>query len=153
MGRRIVKFLWGGRRVCGATLRRFFGLHFIMPFILLVLMLVHLSLLHKTGSRNPLGVDRRCDKVPFYPYYVYKDLLGIWLFMGVFVTICFVFSDMFSDPQNFIVANPIKTPAHIKPEWYFLFAYAILRSIPNKTGGVVAMAGAIVILYLLPFIS
>nr|UJM44291.1 cytochrome b [Mytilopsis leucophaeata] len=153
IGSSIVALLWGGDSVCDATLKRFFALHFLMPFILLVLMLFHLAFLHTTGSSNPLGLDISHETVPFYPYYFYKDLLGIGWYMVMLCSICFLVPDLFADPENFIRADPMKTPVHIQPEWYFLFAYSILRSIPNKMGGVLALASSLLILYILPFIS
>lgn len=122
----------------------------MLPFVLIILILIHLSFLHVTGSRNPLGVDSSCDTVPFYPYYVVKDVLGIVLYLGFLLTVVLLFPDFFGDPENFIMANPNETPLHIKPEWYFLFAYCILRSIPTKFGGVMALLGSVVILFVLP---
>ncbi len=153
IGRSIVALLWGGDCVCDATLKRFFALHFLIPFILLVLLIVHVGFLHTTGSRNPLGIDTSTQTVPFYPYYFYKDLLGIGWYMVILFTIAICFPDLFADPENFIRADPVKTPLHIQPEWYFLFAYSILRSIPNKVGGVVVIVSSLLILYTLPFIT
>ncbi len=153
IGNSIVALLWGGDCVCDATLKRFFALHFLIPFILLVLLLAHLGFLHTTGSRNPLGIDISHETAPFYPYYLYKDLLGIGWYTVILFAISIFFPDLFSDPENFIRADPIKTPLHIQPEWYFLFAYSILRSIPDKVGGVVALISSLLILYTLPFIT
>ncbi|YP_009054296.2 cytochrome b (mitochondrion) [Mya arenaria] len=152
-GVKIVNLMWGANHICGATLKRFFVLHFLMPFVLVLLMLVHLGLLHETGSSNVLGVDSSCDLVPFYPYYFYKDLLGISVYMMVLMSVCLLFPDLFGDPENFLLANPSETPKHIQPEWYFLFAYSILRSTPTKLGGVVALAASVLVLYTLPMFS
>jgi ubiquinol-cytochrome c reductase cytochrome b subunit len=137
--------------VDNATLTRFFALHFLLPFIVSGLSIVHLLFLHVTGSRNPLGLNRNLDKVPFHPYFSYKDLLGINIIFLLYMYICLQSPWLLGDPENFIPANPLVTPVHIQPEWYFLFAYAILRSIPNKLGGVVALALAVMVLYILPF--
>merc|ERR1712241_228647 len=142
---------WGGFAVDNATLTRFFALHFLLPFVIAGLSIVHLLFLHVTGSRNPLGLNRNMDKSPFHPYFSYKDLLGINIIYLFFIYICLQTPWMLGDPENFIPANPLVTPVHIQPEWYFLFAYATLRSIPNKLGGVVALAGSVAILYSLAF--
>lgn len=134
-----------------ATLTRFFALHFLLPFVIAGLSIIHLLFLHTTGSSNPLGVRNNTDKVTFHPYFSYKDLLGINIIFIIFIYICLQEPWRLGDPENFIPANPLVTPVHIQPEWYFLFAYAILRSIPNKLGGVVALALAVIILYILPF--
>jgi ubiquinol-cytochrome c reductase cytochrome b subunit len=115
-GVKIVNLMWGSNHICGATLKRFFLLHFLLPFILLLMVFVHLRFLHQTGSSNPLGVDRSCELVPFYPYYVYKDLLGIIIYLVVLMRVCLLFPDLFGDPENFLVANPRETPEHIQPE-------------------------------------
>ena len=151
LGGDIVYWLWGGFAVDNATLTRFFTLHFLMPFVISGMSIVHLLFLHKTGSRNPLGLNSNIDKVRFHPYFSYKDLLGINIIFILLMYICFQAPWWLGDPENFIPANPLVTPIHIQPEWYFLFAYAILRSIPNKLGGVVALALAVIILYILPF--
>lgn len=151
LGGDIVYWLWGGFAVDNATLTRFFTLHFLMPFVISGMSIVHLLFLHKTGSRNPLGLNSNIDKVRFHPYFSYKDLLGINIIFILLMYICFQAPWWLGDPENFIPANPLVTPVHIQPEWYFLFAYAILRSIPNKLGGVVALALAVIILYILPF--
>lgn len=151
LGRDIVYWLWGGFAVDNATLTRFFALHFLLPFIITGLSIVHLLFLHATGSRNPLGLNSNLDKSPFHPYFSYKDLIGIGLIMLIYLYICLQAPWALGDPENFIPANPLVTPVHIQPEWYFLFAYAILRSIPNKLGGVVALALAVIVLYILPF--
>lgn len=151
LGVDIVYWLWGGFAVDNATLTRFFALHFLLPFIVAGLSMVHLLFLHLTGSRNPLGVNNNLDKVTFHPYFSYKDLLGINIIFILLIYISIQKPWHLGDPENFIPANPLVTPIHIQPEWYFLFAYAILRSIPNKLGGVVALASAVIVLYIIPF--
>jgi len=153
VGESIVQWLWGGFSVDNATLNRFFRLHYLLPFLIVGLVLVHLALLHVDGSGNPLGVDAKVDRIPFYPYFYVKDLLaffGLMLSLRFFV---FFYPNAMGHPDNYIQANPMVTPAHIVPEWYFLPFYAILRSIPHKLGGVVAMGLAIVGLAALPFIN
>jgi ubiquinol-cytochrome c reductase cytochrome b subunit len=152
-GPSIVEWLWGGFSVDNATLNRFFSLHFLMPFLIAGLVLAHLALLHRDGSNNPLGIESTVDKVSFYPYYYVKDLFGFMVFVVFFSVILFYYPNTLGHPDNYIPADPMSTPAHIVPEWYFLPFYAILRSIPDKLGGVVAMGGAIVILLFLPFIN
>jgi len=132
--------------VDNATLTRFFAFHFLLPFIVRAFVGVHFIFLHETGSNNPLGISANVDKVPFHPYYAEKDLLGLFLFMFVYLRIVLIRPNLFGDPENFIPANSLVTPVHIQPEWYFLFAYAILRAIPNKLGGVIALVLAILIL-------
>jgi len=133
-----------------ATLTRFFALHFLLPFTMIGLAVLHLLFLHETGSNNPLGLNSDGEKVPFHPYYRFKDLVG-FIFVGMMLTFLALFSpQLLGDPENFIPANPLVTPVHIQPEWYFLFAYAILRSIPNKLGGVLGLVGSVVILFLVP---
>jgi len=151
VGGEIVTWLWGGFSVRNATLTRFFTLHFLMPFILAAISITHLFFLHETGSSNPLGVNRNFDKSPFHPYFTSKDLLGFLIFFALFCFICLQAPWDLGDPENFIPANPIVTPVHIQPEWYFLFAYAILRSIPRKLGGVIALVLSVLILVILPF--
>jgi quinol-cytochrome oxidoreductase complex cytochrome b subunit len=152
VGDTIVQWLWGGFSVDNATLNRFFSLHYLMPFAIAGLTIVHLSLLHKDGSNNPIGVDSAIDRVPFYPYFYVKDLFSFFIFLLVFSTFVFFYPNEMGHPDNYIPANPMVTPPHIVPEWYFLPFYAILRSIPDKLGGVIAMGGALVILLFLPFI-
>lgn len=150
-GETLVYWIWGGFAVGDRTLTRFFTFHFIFPFILLVLVIVHLIFLHQYGSSNPVGVNSNFDKIPFHPYFTLKDFI-IWMFLfGRFLLLTLQRPWLLGDPENFLPANPLVTPTHIKPEWYFLFAYAILRSIPNKLGGVLAIVLSIAILYLLPF--
>lgn len=150
IGGDIVYWLWGGFAVRGPTLSRFFGLHFLIPFLITALVLVHLICLHQTGSSNPLGVVSNLDKVNFHPYFVWKDIIGFVLFFILAYCVLITAPWLLGDTENFIPANPLVTPIHIQPEWYFLFAYAILRSIPNKLGGVLALALAVLVFYLLP---
>nr|QPA36046.1 cytochrome b [Camarochiloides weiweii] len=151
IGNELVKWLWGGFSVDNATLTRFFTLHFLLPFIVSAMVMVHLLFLHQTGSSNPLGVNSNFDKIPFHPYFSIKDLMGVMITMSMFIMLNLWEPRMLGDPENFIPANPLVTPVHIQPEWYFLFAYAILRSIPNKLGGVIAMLMSILIIMILPF--
>nr|AML26389.1 cytochrome b [Staphylinidae sp. BMNH 1274634] len=151
LGNSIVQWLWGGFAVDNATLTRFFTLHFLLPFIIMALVMIHLLFLHQTGSNNPLGTNSNIDKLPFHPYFSFKDLFGYMIMLLILVTLTLTNPYMLGDPDNFIPANPLITPVHIQPEWYFLFAYAILRSIPNKLGGVIALVMSIAILFILPF--
>lgn len=150
IGSEIVYWLWGGFAVRGPTLSRFFGLHFLIPFIITALVLIHLVCLHQTGSSNPLGVVSNLDKINFHPYFVWKDIIGFVLFFLLAFRLLIVSPWLLGDTENFIPANPLVTPIHIQPEWYFLFAYAILRSIPNKLGGVIALVLAVLVFYVLP---
>lgn len=152
LGRIIVQWLWGGFAVGNATLTRFFALHFLIPFIIAALVIIHLLFLHQTGSNNPLGTNRNVDKIPFHPYFSFKDLLGIIIILWILTILTLKEPYILGDPDNFTPANPLVTPVHIQPEWYFLFAYAILRSIPNKLGGVIALVISIAILYIIPFL-
>jgi ubiquinol-cytochrome c reductase cytochrome b subunit len=152
-GPSIVEWLWGGFSVDNATLNRFFSIHYLLPFAITGLVIVHIALLHKDGSNNPLGIDSSTDKIPFYPYCYVKDLFNALLFVVFFSVFLFFYPNLLGHPDNYIPANPMVTPAHIVPEWYFLPFYAILRSIPDKLGGVIAMFGAIVVLFLIPFIN
>nr|QYJ09233.1 cytochrome b [Notonecta amplifica] len=151
LGGELVKWLWGGFSIDNATLTRFFTLHFLLPFIIAALAMVHLLFLHQTGSNNPLGVNANFDKIPFHPYFSIKDLMGMVITMFLFIMLNLLEPRLLGDPENFLPANPLVTPVHIQPEWYFLFAYAILRSIPNKLGGVIAMVMSIAIILILPF--
>merc|ERR1712054_537844 len=153
VGEPIVQWLWGGFSVDNATLNRFFSLHYLLPFLITGLVLVHLSLLHTTGSNNPLGINKNIDTVSFYPYFYVKDLFAFLALVAFFSFFVFFYPNTLGHADNYIPANPLSTPAHIVPEWYFLPYYAILRSIPDKLGGVVAMVGAILILMLLPIIN
>jgi len=150
LGTILVQWVWGGFAVDNATLTRFFTFHFLIPFIILALAAIHLLFLHSTGSRNPIGVNSNLDKIPFHPYFSFKDILGFLIIFWSLLFIVFLYPFLFGDRENFIPANPLVTPVHIQPEWYFLFAYAILRSIPNKLGGAVALVASILILFILP---
>jgi ubiquinol-cytochrome c reductase cytochrome b subunit len=152
VGADLVVWMWGGFAVGNPTLTRFFSLHFIIPFIVIAISAIHLIFLHATGSGNPLGLNRNFDKVPFHPYFSTKDLLGFLFMLSFLNLICIISPWALGDPENFIPANPLVTPVHIQPEWYFLMAYAILRSIPNKLGGVVALGLSIIILLICPFL-
>nr|BAM74978.1 cytochrome b [Gymnoscopelus nicholsi] len=148
----LVQWIWGGFSVDNATLTRFFAFHFLLPFIVAAMTMVHLIFLHQTGSNNPAGINSDADKISFHPYFSYKDLLGfVALLMGLTCIALFT-PNLLGDPDNFTPANPLVTPPHIKPEWYFLFAYAILRSIPNKLGGVLALLFSILVLLLVPIL-
>nr|YP_010550088.1 cytochrome b [Ornithodoros phacochoerus]AIZ58638.1 cytochrome b [Ornithodoros phacochoerus]UYL27156.1 cytochrome b [Ornithodoros phacochoerus] len=150
IGTSITQWIWGGFSVDNPTLTRFFTLHFMFPFILTALIITHIFSLHETGSSNPLGISNNIDKIPFHPYYTLKDILGLLTMLLALFMIIMNYPFMFSDSENFLEANPLITPPHIQPEWYFLFAYAILRSIPNKLGGVMALFMSIAVLMFLP---
>nr|BAA07019.1 cytochrome b [Bubalus bubalis] len=152
IGTSLVEWIWGGFSVDKATLTRFFAFHFILPFIIAGLAMVHLLFLHETGSNNPTGISSDTDKIPFHPYYTIKDILGALLLILALMLLVLFTPDLLGDPDNYTPANPLSTPPHIKPEWYFLFAYAILRSIPNKLGGVLALVLSILILILMPLL-
>nr|AAU87422.1 cytochrome b [Boaedon virgatus] len=150
IGSSLTVWLWGGFSINDPTLTRFFALHFILPFIILAVSSIHIMLLHNKGSNNPLGTNSDIDKIPFHPYHSYKDMLMFITMTSIlFMTMSF-YPNLFNDPENFSKANPMITPQHIKPEWYFLFAYGILRSIPNKLGGTLALLMSIVILITMP---
>nr|AMH85354.1 cytochrome b [Drosophila unipunctata] len=151
LGIDLVQWVWGGFAVDNATLTRFFTFHFILPFIVLAATMIHLLFLHQTGSNNPMGLNSNIDKIPFHPYFTYKDIVGFIIMFFILIILVLINPYLLGDPDNFIPANPLVTPAHIQPEWYFLFAYAILRSIPNKLGGVIALVLSIAILMILPF--
>nr|YP_003204950.1 cytochrome b [Ditaxis biseriata]ACO92614.1 cytochrome b [Ditaxis biseriata] len=151
LGNMLVQWLWGGFAVDNATLTRFFTFHFLLPFIVAAATMIHLLFLHQTGSNNPLGMNSNIDKIPFHPYFSFKDMIGFILLTLMLLLITLSNPYMLGDPDNFIPANPLVTPVHIQPEWYFLFAYAILRSIPNKLGGVIALVLSIAILMIMPF--
>lgn len=153
VGDTIVTWLWGGFSVDNATLNRFFSLHYLLPFIIAGASLVHLAALHQYGSNNPLGCLSAVDKISFYPYFYVKDLVGWVLFAIFFSVFVFYAPNYLGHPDNYIPANPMSTPAHIVPEWYFLPVYAILRSIPNKLGGVAAIALVFLCLFLLPWLN
>nr|BAP74397.1 cytochrome b [Hynobius sp. KUHE 30338] len=152
MGDSLVQWIWGGFSVDKATLTRFFAFHFLFPFLIMGASIIHLLFLHETGSNNPTGIMSNMDKVPFHPYFSYKDALGFLIMLTVLFVLSLLSPNLLGDPDNFTPANPLITPPHIQPEWYFLFAYAILRSIPNKLGGVLALLASIMILMLIPMI-
>nr|AVE15484.1 cytochrome b [Hestiasula sp. JZ-2017] len=151
LGIELVQWVWGGFAVDNATLSRFFTFHFVLPFIVTATVMIHLLFLHQTGSNNPLGMNSNIDKIPFHPYFTFKDMLGFLILIWLLSILSLKEPYILGDPDNFIPANPLVTPVHIQPEWYFLFAYAILRSIPNKLGGVIALVMSIAILFLMPF--
>nr|ADD96728.1 cytochrome b [Crenicichla scottii]ADD96731.1 cytochrome b [Crenicichla scottii]ADD96733.1 cytochrome b [Crenicichla scottii] len=152
IGTSLVQWIWGGFSVDNATLARFFAFHFLFPFIIAAMTLIHLIFLHETGSSNPTGLNSDTDKIPFHPYYSFKDVLGFAVLLMALTALALFSPNLLGDPDNFTPANPLVTPPHIKPEWYFLFAYAILRSIPNKLGGVLALLFSILILMLVPIL-
>jgi ubiquinol-cytochrome c reductase cytochrome b subunit len=151
VGDDIVMWLWGGFAISNATLNRFFSLHYLLPFVIAGLVVLHIVALHEHGSNNPLGVDGNIDKIPFHPYYTTKDAAGLAVFILIFAAIVFYIPTAMGHPDNYIPANPLVTPPHIQPEWYFLFAYTILRSIPDKLIGVIALFGSLLILFVMPF--
>nr|WGO58053.1 cytochrome b [Rhabdoblatta incisa] len=150
MGIDLVQWVWGGFAVDNATLNRFFTFHFLLPFIVAAMVLIHLLFLHQTGSNNPMGLNSNIDKIPFHPYFSIKDTFGFIILIMILTILTLKEPYILGDPDNFTPANPLVTPIHIQPEWYFLFAYAILRSIPNKLGGVIALALSIAILFIMP---
>nr|QAT19906.1 cytochrome b [Leguminivora glycinivorella] len=150
LGNMLVNWIWGGFAVDNATLTRFYTFHFLLPFILAMMTMIHLLFLHQTGSNNPLGINSNLDKIPFHPFFSLKDLVGFMIMLFILIMLTMINPYLLGDPDNFIPANPLVTPVHIQPEWYFLFAYAILRSIPNKLGGVIALVMSILILIILP---
>nr|YP_009341849.1 cytochrome b [Mindarus keteleerifoliae]AKM70090.1 cytochrome b [Mindarus keteleerifoliae] len=153
LGNSIVIWIWGGFSINNATLTRFFSIHFILPFIIILFTIIHLFFLHLTGSNNPLGINSNFDKIYFSPYFIIKDLIGLIMFMWLFFILSLIFPYLLNDHNNFIMANPMITPTHIQPEWYFLFSYSILRAIPNKLGGVIALLMSILILLILPILN
>ena len=155
VGENIVQWLWGGYSVDNPTLSRFYTLHFLLPFLIVGVVILHIVALHTHGSNNPLGIDRKGpqDSIPFHPYYTVKDFFGLGVALTIFFTVVFFAPDYLGHPDNYIPADPLKTPAHIVPEWYFLPFYAILRAIPDKLGGVIAMFSAIFVLFLLPWLD
>nr|YP_009353182.1 cytochrome b [Rhombodera brachynota]AOY36162.1 cytochrome b [Rhombodera brachynota]AVE15599.1 cytochrome b [Rhombodera brachynota] len=150
LGIDLVQWVWGGFAVDNATLNRFFTFHFVLPFIVAAAVMIHLLFLHQTGSNNPLGLNSNIDKIPFHPYFTFKDTLGFIILFMLLSILSLKEPYILGDPDNFTPANPLVTPVHIQPEWYFLFAYAILRSIPNKLGGVIALVMSIAILFFMP---
>nr|YP_010554605.1 cytochrome b [Cheumatopsyche infascia]UYO79225.1 cytochrome b [Cheumatopsyche infascia] len=153
VGSDLVQWIWGGFAINNVTLNRFFSLHFILPLMLIMLVMIHIFYLHQTGSNNPLNLKKSLDKIPFNPYFTLKDLLGMMMFFMFFLYTTLNNPFMLMDPDNFQLANPLSTPPHIQPEWYFLFAYTILRSIPSKLGGVIALLMSILILFIMPFLK
>ena len=151
VGKTLVQWIWGGFAVDNATLTRFFTFHFLLPFIVAGLSIVHLLFIHQTGSNNPAGSNSNIDKIPFHPFFSSKDLVGFIIIIFSLFLLVLRNPFLLGDVENFIPANPLVTPVHIQPEWYFLFAYAILRSIPNKLGGAIALVASIIILFILPF--
>ena len=153
-GESIVQWLWGGFSVDNPTLNRFFALHYLFPFLLVGIVILHMVSLHQFGSNNPTGLDaKKKDKIPFHPYYTIKDLFGLAVFLSIYAFFVFFAPNFFGEPDNYIPANPLVTPPHIVPEWYFLPFYAILRSIPSKLGGVLAMFGAVLTLAVIPWLD
>ena len=150
LGTILVQWIWGGFAVDNATLTRFFTFHFVLPFIIAGLSIIHLLFLHQSGSNNPLGIISNINKIPFHPYFSVKDLFGFIIIFWALISLALIDPYLLGDTENFIPANPLVTPVHIQPEWYFLFAYAILRSIPNKLGGAIALVISIAILFILP---
>nr|YP_009738825.1 cytochrome b [Coenonympha amaryllis]AJG02586.1 cytochrome b [Coenonympha tullia]QIB72596.1 cytochrome b [Coenonympha amaryllis] len=151
LGTMLVNWIWGGFAIDNATLTRFYTFHFLFPFIILMMTMIHLLFLHQTGSNNPLGINSNLNKIPFHPFFTFKDLIGFIILILFLTLLTLINPYLLGDPDNFVPANPLVTPIHIQPEWYFLFAYAILRSIPNKLGGVIALVTSILILIILPF--
>nr|YP_009107280.1 cytochrome b [Petrolisthes haswelli]CEH11283.1 cytochrome b [Petrolisthes haswelli] len=151
LGSSLVQWIWGGFSVDNSTLTRFFTFHFLFPFAIAAFVMIHILFLHQKGANNPLGISSQTDKVPFHPYFTFKDIMGFLILLLLLITLSLWHPYLLSDPDNFIPANPLVTPPHIQPEWYFLFAYAILRSIPNKLGGVIALVLSVAILFILPF--
>nr|APT69314.1 cytochrome b [Hemigrapsus sanguineus] len=147
----LVQWIWGGFSVDNATLTRFFSFIFILPLMAAAFSMIHILFLHQTGANNPLGISSQTDKVPFHPYFTFKDIVWFIVMITALLFLTLLAPYFLGDPDNFIPANPLVTPPHIQPEWYFLFAYAILRSIPNKLGGVIALAASVAILMILPF--
>uniref|UniRef100_H9ZKN6 Cytochrome b n=3 Tax=Telestes TaxID=103461 RepID=H9ZKN6_9TELE len=152
MGDTLVQWIWGGFSVDNATLTRFFAFHFLLPFVVTGATILHLLFLHETGSNNPAGLNSDADKISFHPYFSYKDLLGFVAMLLALTSLTLFSPNLLGDPENFTPANPLVTPPHIQPEWYFLFAYAILRSIPNKLGGVLALLFSILVLLVVPIL-
>nr|AXI98790.1 cytochrome b [Pseudoniphargus sp. 2-Portugal] len=151
IGPNLVHLIWGGVSVDNPTIMRFFTFHFLIPFIILMMVIIHITLLHQTGSSNPMGLNMNSEKIMFHPYFSFKDIVGMIMVIMLFFYLCLFHPLLLGDDENFTPANTAVTPHHIQPEWYFLFAYAILRSIPNKLGGVIALLLAVLILYITPF--
>jgi ubiquinol-cytochrome c reductase cytochrome b subunit len=161
IGQSITEWLWGGYGVDNPTLNRFFSLHYLLPFVIVGVVVVHILALHRFGSNNPLGIDTKGpqDSIPFHPYYTAKDYFGLGVFLLIFAFFVFFAPNFFGEPDNYIPANPLATPPHIVPEWYFLPFYAILRAVPDiwfidaKLAGVIAMFGSIILLFFLPWLD
>lgn len=153
IGQDIVHLLWGGFSINNPTIQRFYSLHFILPFILIALVIMHLIALHTHGSTNPISLSNNLDKIPMHSYYIFKDLITIFIYLLIFSLFIFYSPNTLGHSDNYILGNPMVTPPSIVPEWYLLPFYAILRSIPNKLGGVIIMFGALLILFILPFID
>nr|YP_010564342.1 cytochrome b [Mythimna turca]UYX62365.1 cytochrome b [Mythimna turca] len=151
LGVKIVTWIWGGFAVDNATLTQFYTFHFLLPFIVLMMTMIHLLFLLQTGSNNPLGLNKNLNKIPFHPFFTFKNLIGFIILLFLLTILTLTNPYLLGNPDNFIPANPLVTPVHIQPKWYFLFAYAILQSIPNKLGGVIALLMSILILIILPF--
>nr|AFI23550.1 cytochrome b [Peloridora minuta] len=150
IGNDVINWLWGGFSISKPTLTRFFTMHFMLPFLIITMVMIHLMFLHSTGSNNPLGLSSNLDKMPFHPPFSSSDTSSFIITLSIFIYVNLMFPLFLNDPDNFTHSNPLVTPTHIQPEWYFLFAYAILRSIPNKLGGVIALIMAITILFIMP---
>nr|BDQ43985.1 cytochrome b [Pheretima okutamaensis] len=150
IGKSLVEWIWGGFAVDNATLNRFFSFHFILPFIIIGATILHIMFLHQTGSNNPIGINADSERIPFHSYYSIKDALGYMIAITSLSCLVLFEPNLFTDPENFLMSNPLVTPIHIKPEWYFLWMYAILRSIPNKLGGVLALFAAILVMFIMP---
>nr|BDQ44011.1 cytochrome b [Amynthas surcatus] len=150
IGKSLVEWIWGGFAVDNATLNRFFSFHFILPFIIIGATILHIMFLHQTGSNNPIGINADSERIPFHSYYSIKDVLGYMIAITGLSCLVLFEPNLFTDPENFLMSNPLVTPIHIKPEWYFLWMYAILRSIPNKLGGVLALFAAILVMFTMP---
>nr|YP_009123024.1 cytochrome b [Cherax tenuimanus]AJK90908.1 cytochrome b [Cherax tenuimanus] len=153
IGTDLVQWIWGGFAVDNATLTRFFTFHFLLPFLISAATLIHILFIHHSSANNPLGLITSVDKIPFHPYFTFKDIVGFLIMFMLLILLTLLNPYLLSDPDNFTPANPLVTPVHIQPEWYFLFAYAILRSIPNKLGGVIALVLSVAVLFILPFSS
>nr|YP_010953258.1 cytochrome b [Aoteapsyche colonica]WMQ76505.1 cytochrome b [Aoteapsyche colonica] len=152
VGTDLVQWIWGGFTINNVTLNRFFSLHFILPMIIAMMVIIHIFFLHQTGSNNPLMINKNLDKIPFHPLFTIKDILGMMVMISMLILFSLMFPFNLMDPDNFMLANPLSTPPHIQPEWYFLFAYSILRSIPSKLGGVIALLMSIMILFFMPIL-
>lgn len=154
IGKHLVVWIWGGYSINNATLNRFFSLHYLLPFIIAVIAVYHIYILHKPGSTNPLGIrTQKMDKIPFYPFFIVKDIFSLALFLIPYCIFVFFFPEELGHSDNYIKANPLVTPPHIVPEWYFLPLYGILRSILDKTYGIIVTFMSIACLFIIPFIE